>query len=268
MPRERIAVHRPSEAAQRPSRVRRVARVGLMLYTIRDECALDLERTVATVGALGYEGVELWQLHGHEPDAVRAWLDEADLVAVGRHASADALESELPDLAAELAVLGTDRIALSWIEPVADSVPRIAELAVAARDAGLRLGFHNHGQDVQPLEPGGRTFLDLLRELPPELLWLELDVGWVWHGGGDPRSELAKTSGRCPLVHVKDFLSRATREDVPIGDGAVDYERVLPAAVEAGVEWLLVEEDDVEGPPFEAVERSLLAVRRILESVG
>ena len=67
-------------------------------------------------------------------------------------------------------------------------------------------------------------------------------------------------------MHLKDFRSRASREDVPIGDGAVGYERVVPAALAAGAEWLLVEEDEVEGDPIDAVARSLRAVRRLLEA--
>jgi sugar phosphate isomerase/epimerase len=239
-----------------------------MLYTIRDECERDLHETLRRVAELGYEGVELWHLHGHDAARVRGWLDELGLVAVGRHASIEALEGGLDSLAEELRTLGTDRVALGWIEPERDAVPRIAAAAEAARDRGLQLGFHNHAEEVQALGDGGETFLDLLRELPPELLWLELDLGWVWHGGADPAAELERTRGRCPLVHVKDFRSRDHREDVPVGDGTVGYERVLPAAVEAGVEWLLVEEDDVEGDPFAAVERSLRAVRRILAEAG
>ena len=64
---------------------------------------------------------------------------------------------------------------------------------------------------------------------------------------------------------MKDFRDRVSRDDVPIGDGVVGYEHVIPAALAAGAEWLVVEEDEVEGPPFVAVGRSLRAVRRILE---
>jgi sugar phosphate isomerase/epimerase len=63
-------------------------------------------------------------------------------------------------------------------------------------------------------------------------------------------------------VHVKDYASREGRDDVPIGDGIVGYDRVIPAALDAGVEWLVVEEDEIGPRPFEAVERSLHAVRR------
>ncbi len=234
-----------------------------MLYTLRGDCERDLEGTLRSVARLGYEGVEFWQLHGHEPTQVRAWLDEVGLVAVGTHASIVRLETELPLLADELRVLSTDRVALSFIEPAPAALPRIAGVAHAAAGIGLRFGFHNHAAELEPL-PGGGTFLDALRELPPELLWLELDLGWIWHAGVDPVEELAKTAGRCPLVHLKDFRSRTGREDVPIGDGAVGYERVLPAAIAAGAEWLLVEEDEVEGDPIEAVARSLRAVHLML----
>ncbi|MCW2977697.1 MAG: xylose isomerase protein, partial [Actinomycetia bacterium] len=99
---------------------------------------------------------------------------------------------------------------------------------------------------------------------PPEQLWLELDLGWAWEVGVDPVALLERMTGRCPLVHVKDLRSRGSREHCPVGDGAVGYDRVLPAAVRAGVEWLIVEQDEVDGPPFEAVERSLRAVQRMV----
>jgi sugar phosphate isomerase/epimerase len=230
---------------------------------LREACDLDLRDTLRRIGSLGFDGVELFQLHGHSPKSVRAWLDEAGLVAAGCHAPLDALEAELPRLADELATLGTDRIALSWIEPNIDNVSRIESAARAAHYAGLRFGFHNHWLELQPLA-GGQTFLDLLRNLPAELLWLELDLGWIWHAGVDPVVELEKARGRCPLVHVKDFRDRDGRDDVPVGDGSVGYERVLPAALRAGVEWLIVEEDEVSEPAFEQVERSLHSLRRMV----
>src|SRR6266480_1821159 len=91
--------------------------VALMLYTMRDECARDLEGVLRSVAEIGYDGVELYDLHGHGAAEVREWLDEFGLVAVGRHAGLEALETQLPALAKELRTLGCDRIALSWIDP-------------------------------------------------------------------------------------------------------------------------------------------------------
>lgn len=244
-------------------------KVALMLYTVRDECARDLESVLRTVAGVGYAGVEFHDLYGNQPARVRSLLDELGLVAVGRHAGLDALENDLPALAVELGILGTDRITLAWIDPpesgadASAAVERIAAIAERAHDLDLRLGFHNHWAELKPLEDG-KTTLDLLCALPPERLWLELDLGWVWEAGADPVGLLERLAGRCPLVHVKDLRSRGSREFCPVGDGAVGYERIVPAALEAGVEWLIVEQDEVDGPPFEAVRRSLHALRGFL----
>ena len=246
-----------------------MARVGLALYTVRDECERDLAGTLREVAALGYEGVELYSLHGHEPKEVRALLDAVGLVATSRHASLDTLEGDLPAVADGVAELGSDRVALSWIDPPATradveaAAARVVRLAERARELGFRFGYHNHWFEPAPLEDGG-TFLEVLLEPPADLLWLELDLGWIWEAGADPAEWLGRSRGRSPVVHVKDFRNRGTATHCPVGDGEVGYERVLPVAVEAGVEWLLVEQDETEGSALAATERSLAFVRQVL----
>jgi sugar phosphate isomerase/epimerase len=246
-----------------------VARLGLALYTVRDECERDLSQTLREVAALGYEGVEPYGLREQDPAELRALLDASGLVATSRHAALGELESDLAGVAALLAALGTDRVALSSVEPpatrddAAAAAEGVAALAEGARAVGLRLGYHNHWFEPAPLEDGG-TFLDVLLEQPADLLWFELDLGWIWEAGADPLQWLERTRGRSPIVHVKDFRVRGTASFCPVGDGEVGYERVLPAAVEAGVEWLLVEQDETDGPSLAAAERSLAFVRRVL----
>jgi sugar phosphate isomerase/epimerase len=243
--------------------------IGLMLYTVRRECAEDLQGTLREVAAMGYAGVELFDLHGHPVEQVRGWLEDAGLAVCGRHAGLDAIEGRLPELADEAGVLGSERLVVSWIEPprspagAAAIVERLRAAAEAAAAAGLRLGFHNHDAEVRPID-GEPAILDQLLGLPPELLFLEVDLGWAWFAGVDPVAVLERARGRCPLVHVKDFRTRGERSFAPVGEGAVGYERVARAAVEAGVEWLLVEQDETDGPALDAVRRSLVALRRML----
>jgi len=241
-----------------------VARLGLMLYTVRDECAHDFPGTLREVAAIGFEGVELFDLHGCATAEVAAVLDEVGLVACGRHAALETIESALPELAAEAAALGWRRLVVSWVDPASLDAALVGRLEAAAEDAalhGLELGFHNHDAEVVPRD-GGRSFLDEL--LAGERLFLELDLGWAWYAGVDPIDLLGSARGRCPLVHVKDFHSREGRAFAPVGDGAVGYERVAPAAIEAGAEWLLVEQDETDGPSLEAARRSLAALAGML----
>ena len=242
-------------------------RIGLMLYTVRAECVRDLAGTLRAVAELGYEGVELFDLHGHEPGRVRGWLDEHGLSVAGRHVSLDAVESRLPGLAADAQELGSTRVIVSWVEPPADgtaaaaTADRLGEASRQSSALGLELGFHNHDGELRVLDDG-RSLLDRLLELP---LFLELDLGWAWWAGVDPVALLERTRGHVPLVHVKDFRDRGPRSFCAVGDGNVDYGAVIPHASTTGVEWLLVEQDEVDGSELEAAARSYAALARIVE---
>jgi sugar phosphate isomerase/epimerase len=243
------------------------ARIGLMLWTVRRECDRAFESTLREVARMGYEGVELFELHGHEPEEVASWLADGGLVVCGRHASLDAVESHLPALAAEARTLGWRRVAVSWVDPSElgpELVERVTAAAASAAAHGLELGFHNHDAEVKPRDGGG-SFLDDL--LAAGAVFLELDLGWAWYAGADPLALLERARGRCPLVHVKDFSSREPGSFAPVGDGLVGYERVAPAAIAAGAEWLLVEQDETDGPSLDAARRSLDALTTMVADV-
>jgi sugar phosphate isomerase/epimerase len=50
----------------------------------------------------------------------------------------------------------------------------------------------------------------------------------------------------------------------PVGDGTLDYAAVVEAAPAAGIEWLIVEQEDLDGDRFEATERSATTLRSLL----
>jgi sugar phosphate isomerase/epimerase len=231
--------------------------IALQLYSVRRSAAADFEGTLRQVAALGYAGVEIFDLHGHAPESVAGWLAELGLVAASRHERLEAIETQLPELAAEAALLGWKRLVVSWFDPAQLDDALVARLAAAASAVaaeGFELGYHNHDAEVE------QGFLERL----PDGVFLELDAGWAWYAGVDPISLL----GRAPLLHVKDFRTRGERSFCPVGDGAVDYGRIVPAAVRAGVDWLIVEQDETEGSELDDARRSLAAVITMLGEVA
>jgi sugar phosphate isomerase/epimerase len=234
-----------------------MSRVGLQLYSVRRTAAADFEAALREIAAFGYEGVELVDLHGHTPEQVAAWLEELSLVAFSRHARLETIETELAALTRESDTLGWKRLVVSWVDPAELDTSTLARLAVAATAVagqGLELGYHNHDAEVE------QGFLERL----PGDVFLELDAGWTWYAGVDPVSLL----GRGPLVHIKDFRVRGEHSYCPVGDGAVGYERIVPAAARAGAEWLIVEQDEPVGSELEDARRSLAAVITMLGEVA
>jgi sugar phosphate isomerase/epimerase len=69
-------------------------------------------------------------------------------------------------------------------------------------------------------------------------------------------------------VHIKDLRTRGEHSFCPVGEGAVDYERIVPAAARAGAEWLIVEQDEPQGSELDDARRSLQAVNSMLGGVA
>lgn len=246
-----------------------MTRLALQLYTVRHECAADFPAALERTASLGFEGVELHDLHGHPAAGVRSLLDAYGLVACARHVGLDTVEGDLGALADELRMLGTDRAVVAWIEPprTAAEADVAAERLRAASErvarVGLRLGFHNHAGEVETLEDG-RALLDRL--LADDGPFLELDLGWAWYAGADPLALLERARGRVPLAHVKDLRRNGGPVHVPLGDGSVTYTGLPDVAARAGVEWLVVEQDETQGAAFDAVARSLSRLRAMVEA--
>jgi sugar phosphate isomerase/epimerase len=143
-------------------------------------------------------------------------------------------------------------------------VARLVRAAGRAADAGLRLGFHNHDAEVAA-QADGRSVLDLLLAADGGP-FLELDLGWAWYAGADPIALVDTAGSRAPLVHVKDMRRDGGPVHVPLGRGDVDYKGLADAADRAGVEWLIVEQDETDGDAFEAVAESLARLRSLVEA--
>ena len=236
-------------------------RLAIQLYTLR---TIDAVAALPTLAAQGYEAVELYE----PPDdaaELRRRLDDAGLAACGWHVGLERFDDAFDEVVEQARVLSAPRLVVPWAERPTDRAgaeslaARLSALRERVEAAGFPLGYHNHSEELEPLADGTVT-LDVLAEVRG--LELELDLGWLWVAGSDPVARLQTHAGRVPLVHAKDFVDRET--SVPVGDGAVGYDRIVPAAREAGVEWLIVEQEEHAGDPLDATARSAEALRRLL----
>src|SRR5687768_8232163 len=85
---------------------RRLQRVGIQLYSLRDDARRDLERTLADIAAIGYRDVEMlgsMDNFGMPPARIREVLDRNGLRAPSTHVGGNALD----DMERQLEIAGT-----------------------------------------------------------------------------------------------------------------------------------------------------------------
>src|SRR6476661_825090 len=82
---------------------RRLKRVGIQLYTLRDDARRDLEGTLVNIARAGYKEVELLSSmnnFGMPPAQLRAILDRNGLVAPSTHVEAAIFDNLDPQIEA------------------------------------------------------------------------------------------------------------------------------------------------------------------------
>lgn len=297
------------------------AQMGLELYTVRDRMAKDAAGTLAQVAALGYKEVEPDDYSGLDPKAYRALLDKNGLTAPSTHANlypGPNLEKTLegfqilghkycwvepPPSPAQASLLhrvmkgGAMPSTPSGMLPLLraffpqqtpDEVKRTVALynqtGAVAKKYGMQILVHNHTYEFQRFPGSEQCPYDIvLAESDPELVVMQLDIGWASVAGEDILAMFQKHPGRFVLWHVKDAMALqylfpqpemdevermavANSWLVPVGLGGIDYGTIFQHASTAGMKHFCVEQDNAAdwGDSMAAAGRSFTGLKRAL----
>ena len=266
---------------------------GLQLYTVRDAFAKDPSGTFKRLASIGFKEIEL-----HDPSALVHTKEIRDLGmnVISTHflpgyvtglwndagkygipVPKDNLEQIAESCAKnDVHYMG---ISILWPEqrPDLDGYKRFADLAnkagEKAKAAGVQLYYHNHSFEFEPTQ-GTTPYEEMLKIFEPELVKLELDVFWTTVSGNDAATWIEKLKGRVKMLHLKDLKAETPKDYTTfqvdhgafqaMGDGVVDFRKVLAAAKAADVPYGFVEQDHSAIDPFESITRSI----QYLKSLG
>jgi sugar phosphate isomerase/epimerase len=257
---------------------------GVQLYAVRDALRRDPRGTLARLRAIGFREAELWNLDSGAASSLlfdlpapdfKAALD-ANGIAVPLSHVGGALTNvpAISELAHALGI-GTlvvalpsefsrtddgrfSRVGAQSLEQMARLAERLNQAGRDYRANGLGFGYHNHHIEFLEVEETV-PFEYLMANTDPELVKIELDVGWLAVAGVDPVEYLHRYAGRVIGCHLKDYApaletDTLDRKLVEPGAGTIDFGAVLAAMDETGVAHGFVE-IDVSDDPLGAVRR-------------
>jgi sugar phosphate isomerase/epimerase len=250
-----------------------MAKLGLQLYTVKEETERDLLGTLRAVGQMGYDGVEFAGVPQIPAGEVHAVLDEARLNVAGIVVPMRQLQDRrtFVDAITYNKDIGSPTILFPWLdEPFRQSAKTYQEAAALldefgriSSDPGLRFLYHIHCYEFQAYE--GKTGLDILMsDTDPANVGLELDTYWVEHGGGDALALYQQYADRCFSIHFKDMNNKQEKRDVEVGDGVIDTRGILRAARGQVADWFIVEQEMFDRPSMESAAISARNLRRLM----
>jgi sugar phosphate isomerase/epimerase len=251
---------------------RRLRRVGIQLYTLRDDARRDLEGTLVNIARAGYKEVELlgsMNNFGMAPARLRAILDQNGLTAPSTHVGVDVF-ADLDRQIDAAKVLGHQYLIVASLPDAEKLGPddyrrwadRFNEAGTRALRSGMRIGFHDEPYDFRKIN--GQALYDaFVDRTDPSVVSLQLDTGNAAMGGADPVEYMRRYGNRYWLFHIKDAPSIPATTDTELGKGVVDFRRLLSMIDRIDEKHLYVEQETYPGAPIDSVRRDYAYISQL-----
>ncbi len=245
---------------------------GVQLYTVRDLLQKDPRGTLAALKTIGLVEGELYGLNGPENGSLfgltakelKQAFDASGIKvtmshiggaltntgAIAESARALGVSTVIVALPNEFSAQRDGRFTMvpaasrSQLDQLAT---RLNQVGREYRSEGLTFGYHNHWVEFVEVE-GVLPYDYLMSHTDPDLVKIELDLGWLAYAKVDPVQYIKKYSGRVISCHLKDFDAKIAsdvpqRKLVPPGAGAIDFAAALAAMRDAKVAHGFIEID-------------------------
>jgi len=238
-------------------------KMGYQLFSIRDAMAKDPIGTLKALKAMGYEDFETYgydtekdSFYGFSSADFKKTLEDLDLTTSSGHfgfapfldKSDDELKGFVDQCIKGAKALNMSYITWPWIAPeqrTLDNYKLMAKklnvIGEQIKPSGLGFAYHNHGFEFED-HNGENAYDIIMNDTDPSLVKLQIDMYWVRHSSNfTPEDLIKKQPGRFVMWHIKD-MDKVTRDYTELGNGSIDYLKLLPDPVESGLEFYFIEQ--------------------------
>jgi sugar phosphate isomerase/epimerase len=235
-------------------------KLGLQLYSLRDQFAKDVPGSLKQVQDFGFRYAELAGTYNLKAEEFKKMLTEHRIQPIAGHFPYEKYRDDVESVVRDAKTLGLKYAGCAWIPHQGDFDEKTCRAAIevfnkageALAKHGMKFFYHQHGYEFRP--HGAGTLMDLMMaETNPKHVTFEMDIFWVQFPGQDPVKWLEKYPTRWELIHLKDMKKGLktgdpsghtdVSNDVALGTGQLDMSGILRAGRKARVKWYFIEDE-------------------------
>lgn len=255
---------------------------GLALYTVRDEMNANPKAVLKEIANIGYKYIESagyndGKFYGMSPKEFKTYVKEIGLVPLSTHQPSVTLENA-DKMIADVKAAGfkyfvipvppmglfnynAETKSMGMTGGAANLANILNTLGEKCNKAGLKLLYHNHDFEFKKDDDGIVPIDYLLTHTDSSNVNFQMDLYWVTKVDVDPISYFEKYPGRFKIWHVKDMDEQGNF--APVGNGKIDFARILEKKKLSGMKYYLVEQDRTFNmQPMEAIKISYKGLKK------
>lgn len=251
-----------------------IGKIGLQLYSIRDEVSKDLEGSLKKVSEIGYDfieaadyngkkgtfygmapaefanlchkyGLEFTSSHINGPDPNTTYWDDCLKwwdKAIAAHKAAGVPYIVQPSMS---------KSAYTTLEGLRKYCDLFNEVGKKCNKEGIKFGYHNHNREFTTDFGGIRMYDYMLKNTDPENVFFQIDLYWIQVGGASAIKYFEEYPGRFVSWHVKDELEIGA-------SGNMNFKAIYACRDLSGMKYQVIEQEAFsEGlTPFESIKKS------------
>lgn len=233
-------------------------KIGLNLYSVRKliQTEADFLKTAMRLKECGYS---YFQFSGAPFDAEMIARVSRETVPVTlTHVPYDRIVGDTDRLMEEHDKFGCKNIGLGMmpIDTIIEEkvckqkIEQLDRAAERMEQNGFSFFYHHHHFEF--LKYGDQTVFEYMIENAPHINFTA-DTYWLQYGGADVVRFLERLRGRIKCVHLKDYkivqervngAPRLKPDYAPLGEGTLDFKRIVQKMRELEAEYYFVEQDN------------------------
>lgn len=239
--------------------------LAAQLFTLRDflKTPEDIEVSLKKVRDMGYTAVQVSGVGPVKAEVLKQITDDLGLKICATHIPYQRFKDDLSNVIREHHLYGCKYVGIGSMpnefrneEGFHQFAQEFNTIGSELKKSGLQFVYHNHRFEFEKYN--GKTGMEILMdETSEENFWFLMDTYWVQAGGADPMRWIYKLKGRMGVIHFKDMaIVNDQQVFAEVGYGNIEWEPIIKACHDTGIQWVAIEQDSCPGDPFESLKKS------------